>query len=211
MKSIFLSLLIAALPFIGFAQQKNTPSQQQDQFKKEMEELKLQLQGQVNSMRDSLAKLSQQLSKMEAERMQEFDKSFHKGLHEMDENLRLPGLSEMPPFDEEWSKALEEFKQEDFKFECPPIPDFNSDWSKALGELREYDFRFEMPEMPEVPPVPDFDFDYDIPEFHRYYKDPQQWKFDLNMPHRESPLWKRRGNRHEEFLEMLPFYEMFKS
>lgn len=192
MKRLFLNLLIAALPVVTFAQQKNTwTPQQQEAFKKEMEQFQQQVQSQVKALQDSISKLNQQLNKRDAARMESWGQSFHYNIPDMHWDFAVPPVPAIPD-----------------------MPDCGQDWGKAYSNPEEWNFHFEMPPMPDLPAMPDDEFRWEMPHgaMPPIHIDPHEWNLQYNIP--EPPdhyYYKKHNHRNEEFLEMLPFYHFFKS
>src|SRR5580765_1503444 len=61
MKKVLLQLMILVMPVMAFPQQGGWTQEQQEQFRRQMDEFKEQLQQQMEQLRDSLQQMQQQL------------------------------------------------------------------------------------------------------------------------------------------------------
>lgn len=194
MKQLLLILLVLLSPVIAFPQQKNilTP-QQQEQFKKQMEEFQQQMKDEVKALQDSVTKLREELSKREGERMKGWEWSFHNLVPEIQKELK--DLPEVP---------------------CPPHTPSN-DWENLQRDhqyYKDWNFGLNVPSPPESPR--DWNFDLHIPELNNewFHVMPREYHLEIPRPLPPEdiyPYYRNHRHRYEDLLEMLPFYNLFKS
>lgn len=195
MKYLALILLVALVPPAVLGQQKNsiTP-QQQEQFKKEMEDFKTQLQGEIKALQDSLGKLSKQLAEQHPPAKWE-GRDFFPGLPPVPPE---PGCSTPCDRDHSWEEGY-------YRFRMPELP-----------ELPEWSYKFELPPLPEIPAVPFMpgdNFEWYTPggneEWFRFHY--PGYDFDRESIPPSDHYYKNHKHHNEDLLEMLPFYKFFKS
>ncbi|HUM48084.1 MAG TPA: hypothetical protein PLD84_14225 [Chitinophagales bacterium] len=210
MIQLLFGLFIIAVPFFTNAQQSNpvAPSKNENEaLKKEMQAMHDQLQKQMNALQESISKLNQQIEKSNAARDMEdyLDKKFRRPFEdfELPPTPSMPPIPPMPGVEEEYRKAMDCFREQDFHRSLPDVPEMREEWSRAMDELHGLDLRFEVPQLPETTMPYN---ELKLPELHREL---DHLRFD--MPNIQHPSWKRSEKRHEEFLKMLPFYDLFKS
>lgn len=208
MKQLLFGLFIIVVPFFTNAQQSNpgaTAKNENEALKKEMQAMQEQLQSEMKALQESISKLNQQLEKSNAVR--DFDRYFNEKFRDHAEDFEMPSPPPMQPpapgTKEDCRSQRDCLQDQDFHRALPAIPEIGEEWSKALDELHRLDFRFEVPELREVA-IPEQELE--LPEL---YRELDRLRFDL--PDLQQPSWKRSEKRHEEFLKMLPFYDLFKS
>lgn len=191
MKQMIFYLLLAGFPALILAQQKK-PASSQEQLKIEMKRFQEELQSQLKTLQDSVAKLRSEVSERDHKRMKEWD--FHHRLPEGSFTFpELPRLPDLPPL--------------------PDIPEMEGVLDNDFENEGNWDFRFEMPPapcQPPAPPVPSWNYEWDMPQIDNrwFHREPRDWHFDLRIP--QPPIRKHR-HHYEDILETLPFYRLFKS
>jgi hypothetical protein len=188
MKRMILYLLLAVFPALVFAQQKNTPSPQ-EQLQTEMKRFQEDMQNQLKLLQDSISELRSELNERDHERMKGWD--FH---------YNVPGGSFTVP---EFPALLA----------LPDMLHLEGLLNKDFEDEGNWDFRFEMPPVPcepSIPPVPSWNYEWNMPQLDnlRFHVEPRDWHFDFRVPH---PPMKKHRHQYEDILETLPFYRFFKS
>ncbi|MBK9730293.1 MAG: hypothetical protein IPO83_03225 [Chitinophagaceae bacterium] len=215
MKHLFFGLFVIMLPQLLMAQQPDAPlppqppqPPQKETFSKEMETMQQQLKQQMKVLQDSVAALSRRFSESAAAR--DLKGAFHEGFNDTKPEWNLPPLPDLPPvpplpdLQEALDNALEEWRERDFRFEMPAIPELEEGWGKALDEFKDFHFRFEGPEPPEVPFPEDAPRLQELENQMEHLQMEEEWRDRYSYPgHHEK--------RHQQILEMLPFYQFFKS
>jgi len=186
MKNFFSLILLLCAPAFLFAQQKSSTEQQQQQLLKEMDALRAQMQGQIQSLQDSLTKLQQQLA--EDQRGNNYPFFKYEAPNNGDYFLSMPDS-----FD--WDHS--------FNFPCPEGQEFFPNG-----------FNLVIPSVPDLPQVAPFEYHYDMPDIQFYKSMPYEYHFNMppipELP--QSPdFYREKKHRHDDLWHSLPFYDWFKS
>jgi hypothetical protein len=195
MRYVALILLVALLPAAMFGQQKNSMTQQQqEQFKKEIEDFKNQLQGEIKALQDSLGKMSKQLAEQD-ESSKWKGRFFYPAVPPVPGQ---PGCNTPCDPNHSWEEGY-------YRFRMPELP-----------ELPDWSYKFEMPPLREIPPVPFMpgeNFQLEAPGAHerwfRFYYPRDDYDWESTPP--SDHYYKNHKHHNEDLLEMLPFYKFFKS